>query len=113
MAAAAWGRWGQQWAIGTYPYLKPSGKGAFHKRAIPSGWYTLPYALGLVLLTLSGVLLGWIPWGYGVVTVSAGLVSTGLLADWLNRRLGGHTGDTYGAVVEWVEVAVFGQPSVH
>jgi adenosylcobinamide-GDP ribazoletransferase len=28
------------------------------------------------------------------------------VAAWLNQRLGGHTGDTYGAVVEWVETLV-------
>ncbi len=26
-----------------------------------------------------------------------------LLGAWFNRKLGGHTGDTYGAVVEWTE----------
>ena len=26
-----------------------------------------------------------------------------LTGAWLNRQLGGHTGDTYGAVVEWTE----------
>ena len=26
---AAWGRWGQQWAIARYPYLKKEGKGRF------------------------------------------------------------------------------------
>ena len=106
MAAAAWGRWGQQWAIGNYPYLKPHGKGAFHKQAIPSPWYTLPCALGLLLLTIVGIGLARISWEYGVVTAAVGIGSAVLMAGWLNCRLGGHTGDTYGAVVEWVEVAV-------
>ena len=106
MAAAAWGRWGQQWAIGCYPYLKPTGKGAFHKQAIPSYRYALPWAGGLSLLTGLGVTLGWIPWSSGLITAIFGLGSASLLANWLNRKLGGHTGDTYGAVVEWVEVAV-------
>ncbi|EKV02936.1 cobalamin-5'-phosphate synthase [Leptolyngbya sp. PCC 7375] len=106
MASAAWGRWGQQWAIATYSYLKPRGKGAFHKQALPSCWYALPWAIGLVLLTGLGVVVGGISWRYGVVAIAAGLSSAGLVAAWLNRRLGGHTGDTYGAVVEWVEVVV-------
>ncbi len=106
MAAAAWGRWGQQWAIGNYPYLKPSGKGAFHKQAIPSPWYTLPCAVGLIVLTVMGMGLARIAWHYGVVAAAVGIGGSVLLAGWLNRRLGGHTGDTYGAVVEWIEVAV-------
>ncbi|MEM7716738.1 MAG: adenosylcobinamide-GDP ribazoletransferase, partial [Cyanobacteria bacterium P01_A01_bin.68] len=31
IAACAWGRWGQILAIQRYDYLKPTGKGAFHK----------------------------------------------------------------------------------
>ncbi|ESA36088.1 cobalamin-5 -phosphate synthase [Leptolyngbya sp. Heron Island J] len=106
IAAAAWGRWGQQWAIGNYAYLKPQGKGAFHKQAIPSPWYTLPCAGGLGVLTIVGVGMKWVTWQYGVVTAAVGIGSAVLVASWLNHRLGGHTGDTYGAVVEWVEVAV-------
>ncbi|MGD1949779.1 MAG: adenosylcobinamide-GDP ribazoletransferase [Leptolyngbyaceae cyanobacterium] len=106
IAALAWGRWGQQWAIARYPYLKPSGKGAFHKKAIPSGWYTLPCAAGLVLLTTLAVYTGGITWKYGLAATGAGLGSAWIVTSWLNRKLGGHTGDTYGATVEWVEVAV-------
>lgn len=106
IAAAAWGRWGQQWAIGSYPYLKPEGKGAFHKQAIPSRWHTLPCAVGLLGLTSLTSGLGWISWEQAMAAVILGVGSPWLLAGWLQRRLGGHTGDTYGAVVEWVEVAV-------
>ncbi|MBT9315739.1 adenosylcobinamide-GDP ribazoletransferase [Leptothoe spongobia] len=106
LSAAAWGRWGQQWAIGRYPYLKPAGKGAFHKRAISSLWQTLPCAVLLVGATTLAMSLGWIPWRSGLVAVAFGSSASWLIAAWLNRRLGGHTGDTYGAVVEWVEVSV-------
>ena len=34
MAVAGWGRWGQLLAIARYPYLKPTGKGAFHNEAV-------------------------------------------------------------------------------
>lgn len=106
VSATAWGRWGQQWAIGSYPYLKPKGKGAFHKQAIPSRWHTLPAAVGLLGLTTLVVTLGWIEWPHGLVALGTGIGSAWLLASWLYRRLGGHTGDTYGAMVEWGEVAV-------
>ncbi len=103
MAACGWGRWGQQVAIACYPYLKPTGKGAFHKAAIRSYQDLLP---GLFLLfSLSGfsvviekeylfLALSMIGTGSAIATL------TGL---WFNHKLGGHTGDTYGAVVEWTE----------
>lgn len=106
LAAAAWGRWGQQWAIGRYAYLKPKGKGAFHKQCIPSVRQTIPAGIGLMGITALAAGLGWMPWQYGLTAVAMGVSSAWIVADWLNRRLGGHTGDTYGAVVEWVEVAV-------
>ena len=53
VAACGWGRWGQQVAIARYPYLKLTGKGAFHKAAIRSYWDLIP---GLLLLIgLSGL----------------------------------------------------------
>lgn len=106
LSATAWGRWGQQWAIGRYSYLKPEGKGAFHKQAIPSPWHTLPCALGLMGGTVGGMVLGWVPWHVGIAAIVSGIASAWLVAAWLNQRLGGHTGDTYGAVVEWVETLV-------
>ena len=106
ISAAAWGRWGQQWAIGSYAYLKPSGKGAFHKQALPTRWQTLPWGITLAGLTALAGGLAIIPWSHGVAAVAIGIVSSWLVAGWLNHQLGGHTGDTYGAVVEWVEVAV-------
>ena len=106
VSAAAWGRWAQQWAIARYPYLKPEGKGAFHKQALPSPGHTLPSAIGLLCLTGVVTVVGWVPWPAALVTVAVGIGAAWLLAGWLNCRLGGHTGDTYGAMVEWVEVAV-------
>ena len=73
---------------------------------MPSYRYALPWAGGLSLLTMLSVTLKLIPWSSGLITAIAGLGSASLVANWLNRKLGGHTGDTYGAVVEWVEVAV-------
>ncbi len=114
ISAAAWGRWGQQWAIGRYPYLKPKGKGAFHKQAIPSHWQALPGAVGLLGVTALTTTLGWAGWKYGTVGPATGIGSAWLLAGWLHHRLGGHTGDTYGAMVEWGEVAVLvGLAAIH
>jgi adenosylcobinamide-GDP ribazoletransferase len=103
MAAAAWGRWGQLVAIAAYPYLKPEGKGAFHKAAIRSIWESVP--TGILLLGFSvglGSGLGYSALALGLITGASILVALATGA-WLNRQLGGHTGDTYGAVVEWTE----------
>ena len=37
-----------------------------------------------------------------MMPIAALLFSWGL-ATWINRTFGGHTGDTYGAIVEWTE----------
>jgi adenosylcobinamide-GDP ribazoletransferase len=92
IGVAGWGRWGQLFAIANYPYLKPTGKGAFHKEAIRSIWEVVP-----TLVMLSGLSL----------IVHPGLMSGSAIAlfmgAFLNRKLGGQTGDTYGAIVEWTE----------
>ncbi|NET57735.1 MAG: adenosylcobinamide-GDP ribazoletransferase [Symploca sp. SIO2E6] len=103
MTAAGWGRWGQVVAIALYPYLKPTGKGAFHKEAIriPQdillGFGLLLFPCGL-LLGLDGSL-----WWISLAMVVGGCAIAFLTGAWFHRRLGGHTGDSYGAVVEWTE----------
>ncbi len=99
----AWGRWAQQLAIARYSYLKPTGKGAFHKAAIPSMTQCLP-AYGLLL----GLHLLWVVMTPLSLLQSAAIAVIGtaiasLTGAWFNFCLGGHTGDTYGAVVEWTE----------
>jgi adenosylcobinamide-GDP ribazoletransferase len=102
-----WSRWGQMVAIARYPYLKPTGKGAFHHHAVNSFRDTIPS--GLILLLLSGMtlLIHGSQWWLGV-SLALGLMILGpgiayIIGAWFNHQLGGHTGDTYGAVVEWTE----------
>lgn len=103
MAAAGWGRWGQVVAIVRYPYLRASGKGAIHKASIRSAVDLIPGAIAL--LGLSAIQLWLAPdrWLLGIGTLLGGSAIAILTAAWFNRQLGGHTGDTYGAVVEWTE----------
>lgn len=103
LAACGWGRWGQQVAIACYPYLKPTGKGAFHKQAIRD--YQDLLAGLLLMFAVSGLL--WLSNGHSllvpiVMVIAGGAIATSTGA-WFNHKLGGHTGDTYGAVVEWTE----------
>jgi adenosylcobinamide-GDP ribazoletransferase len=99
---AGWGRWAQQVAIARYPYLKPTGKGAFHKTAIQSGWDTVPSLLLLLLLSLLPILVFLNARWLGLGLLSGGAIAL-LVPAWFARKLGGHTGDTYGASVEWTE----------
>jgi adenosylcobinamide-GDP ribazoletransferase len=100
MAAASWGRWGQLVAIARFPYLKPTGKGAFHKAAIRSLWEAFPTLLLLVVLNI----FFWHDRPFlAAVAIVGGLTIAILTGAWFNRKLGGQTGDTYGAIVEWTE----------
>ncbi|CAN1213421.1 adenosylcobinamide-GDP ribazoletransferase [Tumidithrix helvetica PCC 7403] len=107
ISISAWGRWGQLRAIAAYPYLKPEGKGKFHRDSIQA-WQV--WLLG-ILLTLASLGIGGIfVFGFGVKPMLSILKITGicfsfawLVGTWFNRQFGGHTGDTYGATVEWAE----------
>lgn len=103
MGVCGWGRWGQLVAIARFPYLKPTGKGAFHKASIRSVWDVVPSIL--VLLGLSGMELGLHPEHLSLtVGLGVGGATIALLTgSWFNHKLGGQTGDTYGAIVEWTE----------
>lgn len=97
--ACGWGRWGQQMAIDRYPYLKATGKGAFHKAAIRSNrdtWLSLGLLLSLCVLARGS---GWL---WCAVAMLGSVIAVGVGAV-LNEAIGGQTGDTYGATVEWTE----------
>ncbi|MEN9207329.1 MAG: adenosylcobinamide-GDP ribazoletransferase [Gloeomargarita sp. GMQP_bins_120] len=96
-----WSRWGQVAAMSFYPYLRREGKGAIPQ---PTGG-ARPWLPGLAALLLWAGLWGcvghgWL-WPLALTGWGCGLaLGVGFV---LYRQLGGHTGDTYGAVVEWVE----------
>jgi adenosylcobinamide-GDP ribazoletransferase len=97
--AGLWGRLAPLVAIDRFPYLRPAvGTAAFHRRH----WAGLTAELRPSVL-LVGLLLLLSRWeGWSLLGV-AGLLPALLVPVWLGRRLGGHSGDTYGACVEWVE----------
>jgi adenosylcobinamide-GDP ribazoletransferase len=106
LLVAGWSRWGQVLAIALYPYLKVQGKGAFHRQGM-----SLPFDIFIGLafvLAITGCQLylqpaNWLAIGLRSVA-SCGI--TVLVGYYFQRRLGGHTGDTYGAVVEWSEIFI-------
>ncbi len=96
--AALWGRMAPLLAMAWFPYLHPRGTGGFHRQH----WAGLlaearPGVLALVGLSLVSVARGLPPLGL------AGALPALAVPGWLGRRLGGHSGDSYGACVEWTE----------
>jgi adenosylcobinamide-GDP ribazoletransferase len=104
--AAGWGRWGQLMAIALYPYLRETGKGAFHKENIHKiadlFWGSTFILSGSIFL----LFLIAIPWWKMLVIVSSCAAIAFLPGYYFYCQLKGHTGDTYGAVVEWCEVLI-------
>ncbi len=106
IAACTWGRWGQLAAIVRYPYLKPQGKGAFHKAFLTSPWQIVPLFLVVFGLNFLPLYLGQVTvaWACGLA-VGGGAIAL-MVGAWFNAQFGGQTGDTYGAIVEWTEALV-------
>ena len=106
MLAAGWGRWGQLIAIALYPYLREQGKGAFHKKNI-----RLPQDIlvgSIPLLFCSGFMFYlnlefWVQCLMMLVGCAVIALATGY---YFYYQLKGHTGDTYGAIVEWSEALI-------
>lgn len=102
--AAVWGRVAPLPAMAWFPYLRAGGSAGFH-RAHREG---LASELRPTLLLLPLLLL--LPWPglprWPVATGLVGLLPALLVPLALGRRLGGHSGDTYGACVEWTEAWV-------
>jgi len=78
--------------------LRPSGGGALHRRH----WAGLAVELRPALLLLGLLLVPTLRQGWPVEGLG-GVLPAVLVPLWLGRRLGGHSGDTYGACVEWTE----------
>lgn len=100
----SWGRWSQVTAIAFYPYLKTQGKGAFHKRDfnIKLDPYTSAVpAIGLLFI----VLLVFKDPDILPLTLSAMAIAYSV-STWFNKKFTGHTGDTYGASIEWTECII-------
>lgn len=95
--ALAWGRWGQLFAIVHYPYLKLAGKGKFHREGINKFQV---YIMVLFLLCL----MFW-AWDLRFVILLCPIIAL-LVGYLINKMVGGQTGDTYGAIVEWTETTI-------
>jgi adenosylcobinamide-GDP ribazoletransferase len=103
---AGWSRWGQVLAIALYPYLKVQGKGAFHRQGM-----NVPQdiSIGLACIVAVTSCQIYLEPDLGLSIAIRAIASCGitvLAGYYFHRRLGGHTGDTYGAIVEWSETFI-------
>jgi adenosylcobinamide-GDP ribazoletransferase len=96
--AAFWGRLAPLVAMHRFPYLREQGSAGFHRQH----WRGFVPELVPSLLALLLALLGW-AWLAWPLPDGWGLLPALLVPLWLGRRLGGHSGDSYGASVEWTE----------
>lgn len=97
----AWARWCETYTIGAFPYLKAQGMGKIWHDTTSFPRDPLLAAIPPLVATafLHYQHSSLIPVLIALFTISAGLS----LSYWLNRRLKGQTGDTYGACVEIAE----------
>ncbi len=104
--ATSWGRWGQLMAIAFYHYLREEGKGAFLKQnlAIPSHLiFGSLFIIPLVIIQIFYLQQSW--WLIIIIQLGCAVIAL-VVGWWFNRQLGGHTGDTYGATIEWSEALI-------
>ncbi|MGA4670176.1 adenosylcobinamide-GDP ribazoletransferase [Propionibacteriaceae bacterium Y1923] len=108
VVAATTGRVGVVWGATTGgPTARPGGFGALFADA-----GSVPTALAhSVALTLLAAALGWLTGGLSAALVlPAAVIAAHVVAHFWQRhlmaRLGGHTGDTFGSLVELTQVAV-------
>lgn len=97
LAFPAFARWAVTFMIVLYPYARPEGLG----RAF-NGESRMLHVAGATALVAGIVgLLGW----RLALPAAAALGAAAVLASLVQRRLGGLTGDVYGAIIEVAEVA--------
>jgi adenosylcobinamide-GDP ribazoletransferase len=99
----AWARVAQVYAIGKFTYLREQGKGKiWHDTTI----FPRDLWMSAFLPTICIFAADYRGNSQQILAVLLVTIGAGILAGhWLNKKLGGHTGDTYGAVVEFSEAA--------
>ncbi len=95
---AAVGRWAPVFAAFLFPYAREEGLG----KAVADHTRGLQLLLATAFAAASTLVLGW----RGLLLFAGGAAVTVALSAYVARRIGGHTGDTYGFLIEIVEGTV-------
>jgi adenosylcobinamide-GDP ribazoletransferase len=110
--AAFWARVSPLLAMQYFPYLREQGTAGFHREHWQGLARELRPVLGALLVLGFVLVLGAALPGTGLQVPNGaalglwgalGVVPVVVVPLWLGRRLGGHSGDSYGACVEWSE----------
>jgi adenosylcobinamide-GDP ribazoletransferase len=100
------GRWAIVLSTGAFAYARPEGMGRDFKESIRVGHVVLA---GLTALLAAAILAG----PHGVLTWTAGSLGVLVAGQWIASRLGGLSGDIYGAVCESVETGALVLLGIH
>ncbi|ADB95907.1 adenosylcobinamide-GDP ribazoletransferase [Candidatus Atelocyanobacterium thalassae] len=103
MITYAWGRWAQLFSITFYTYLKKAGKGLFHKQYINYPNDLLFGTINLLIINILWMIFTSHQEILGIIIMITGIIISVGISYFFNKQFEGHTGDTYGAVVEWTE----------
>jgi len=92
-----WSRFAEAYAIAHYPYAKPEGKGkVWHDTTKVPNDLLIALIVPLFFTVVLGIIVSESAYVTAIFAAFSGLAA----GSYLNTKLGGHTGDTYGAVVE-------------
>lgn len=101
-------RWAMVYAVTAHPYARPQGLGKLFKEQASRGGLILATVIALVITA------GFTRWGHSAYAYLGALVIFGgtwlvvaLISRYFAGKLGGLTGDTYGAVNEIGEISAF------
>ena len=107
--ATFWGRVAPLWAIEKFEYLQKTGTGSFHKE----NWlgYRKEIQPSFFILFLISIFLLFLPISINqllriIIFIFSGIFPAILIPHFIGKKLGGHTGDSYGACVVLVETFV-------
>lgn len=103
--APVWGRLAQLMAITFYPYLRQEGKGFFLKESLQTEDLIFAFFSVILLILMQFYYFHQDLVSILLINFSCGVIA-GVTGAWFNYKLGGHTGDTYGATVEWTEALI-------
>jgi adenosylcobinamide-GDP ribazoletransferase len=92
-------RWAMVLALHIFPSARSRGLGVTFQQTVTLQRLVLAGSIALIIALVLAHLAGALLWGAATLTAIA-------LGSWITRRIGGLTGDTYGAIAEITEVVM-------
>jgi len=92
-------RWAMVLALHIFPSARPRGLGVTFQQTVTLQRLVLAGSIAIIVALVLAHLAGALLWGAATLIALA-------LGSWITRRIGGLTGDTYGAIAEITEVVM-------